>query len=177
MSKSWKNKENQRLSDGRYVYYRWDDELKREVPVFLTSGSDGVTEEILLVMTDLDHEEELQERYEEENRDYETENQKQKVSAGDEEATDPIESLADRRQDPFSLLDGTQEENALVEQLLVLMQKLTPQQIDLIYSLFGEQKYMADIAREQGKTRQAVNNQKNKIINRLKKLFEAAGVQ
>ena len=74
-------------------------------------------------------------------------------------------------------MDGTQEENALVEQLRLLMQKLTPQQIDLIYSLFGEQKRMADIAREQGKTRQAVNNQKNKIINKLKKLFEDAGVQ
>ena len=130
-----------------------------------------------MILQEMEHEENLQNRYESENRDYRTENQKQKRSAGDEEVTDPIEGLADRRQDPFSFLDGTQEENALVEQLRLLMQKLTPQQIDLIYSLFGEQKRMADIAREQGKTRQAVNNQKNKIINKLKKLFEDAGVQ
>lgn len=160
-----------------YTYYSWDETEKKEVPVIVTAGKDGVTEEHIMILQEMEHEENLQNRYESENRDYRTENQKQKRSAGDEEVTDPIEGLADRRQDPFSFLDGTQEENALVEQLRLLMQKLTPQQIDLIYSLFGEQKRMADIAREQGKTRQAVNNQKNKIINKLKKLFEDAGVQ
>ena len=52
------------------------------------------------------------------------------------------------------------------------VEQLTPQQIDLFYALFGEMRSMADIAREQGKTRQAVNNQKNKILNRIKKLLD-----
>ena len=167
------SRENQRLADGRYVYYRWDEEAQKEITIYLTAGKDEVSEEILLVLEDMDHEEDLQERYADENRDYATENQKLKFSTDSEETVgDPIENLATFATNPEYLLEHGDSENALVEKVRQAVEQLTPQQIDLFYALFGEMRSMADIAREQGKTRQAVNNQKNKILNRIKKLLD-----
>lgn len=156
-----------------YTYYRWDSDLKREVPVVITAGTkDGVTEEHILWLEEADHKEALQERYAEENRDYSTENQKVKYLRGDDGvADDPINELADNRTNPDHFLYEDVKENPQVQQLLELMEKLTPKQIDLIYAHFGERRYLADIAAEEGCTPQAVTNRKNKIINRLKKLF------
>ena len=61
------NRRNHLTSDGSYVYWHWDDELKREVPVYLTPGKDGVNQEWLIFLDEADHAEDLQDRYAEEN--------------------------------------------------------------------------------------------------------------
>lgn len=155
----------------KYTYYFWDEETKKEIPINITVGEDGVTEEHILWLEEFDHDEKLQERYTEENRDYATENKKVKFSRGDEDAVDPMEALSTNKTNQDFLLYEEEVVDPQVEQLLKLMEKLTPTQIDLIYAHYGEGCYMADIAREQGCSTQAINNRKNKIINRLKKLF------
>ncbi|MDD3882563.1 MAG: sigma factor-like helix-turn-helix DNA-binding protein, partial [Eubacteriales bacterium] len=66
--------------------------------------------------------------------------------------------------------------NPLVEQLLTLMEKLTPQQIDLIYDLFGSGRQLTEIANEEGVSTTAIHNRKSKIIARLRKLFAEQGI-
>lgn len=168
------SKKTKQVAETTYTYYRWDEELKKEVPVNITTGQDRVTEEYIILLNEMDHETALSERYEYENRDYGIENQKNKFDAvPDETVGDPIENLGTRKTDPSYFLEKDKEViNFKVEQLLMLMQELTPQQIDLIYSIYGESRFMADIAREEGKTVQAISNRKDKIINRLKKLFD-----
>lgn len=156
----------------KYTYYRWDAEVKKEVPITITVGEDGVTAEHIILIKECDHEEQLQERYVKENLDYATENKKEKFYRGDENAAeDPIDGLATNKTNPDFFLYEDEVVPPQVEQLLQLMEKLSPTQIDFIYAHYGEGRYMADIASEQGCTTQAVNNKKNKIINRLKKLF------
>jgi DNA-directed RNA polymerase specialized sigma24 family protein len=76
----------------------------------------------------------------------------------------------------FFLEQKSDEPNPLVEQLLTLMEKLTPQQIDLIYDLFGSQRQLTEIAKEEGKSVTAIHNRKSKIIARLRKLFAEQGI-
>lgn len=156
----------------KYTYYRWEAEIKKEIPITITIGEDGLTEEHILLIEELDHDEHLQERYAEENRDYATENKRVKFSHGDQGVSeDPINALGTNETNPDFLLYEAEVVDPQVEQLLQLMDKLTPSQVDFIYAHYGEGRYMADIAREQGCTTQAINNKKTKIINRLKKLF------
>jgi hypothetical protein len=56
------------------------------------------------------------------------------------------------------------------------MEKLTPQQIDLIYDLFGSQRQLTEIAAEEVKSVTAIYNRKSKIIARLRKLFAEQGI-
>lgn len=51
------------------------------------------------------------------------------------------------------------------------MEKLTPEQVDLVYVIYGEMQFGADVAREQGVSRQAINNRLKKIHTRLTKLM------
>ena len=65
------------------------------------------------------------------------------------------------------------EESLLLKKLETAMTQLTDGQRDLIYELYGFCKSMADIAREQEVSYEAVQNRRNKIFRRLKKLIEA----
>jgi len=53
------------------------------------------------------------------------------------------------------------------------MELLTEGQRDLIYELYGFCKSMADVAREQDVTYEAIQNRRSKIFRRLKKLIES----
>ena len=165
------SKKNQSIT---YTYWRWDEESKKNLPITITAGQDSVTEEYIIMLNDFDHAADLGDRYEQENRDYETENQKLKNKRDPENSTgDPIENLETSTTDPAYFLfdEKTDEPNPLVEQLLTLMEKLTPQQIDLIYDLFGSQRQLTEIAKEEGVSVTAIHNRKSKIIARLRKLF------
>lgn len=156
----------------KYTYYRWDEETKKEISIIINCGEDGVMEEHILCLEESDHDEQLQGRYEEENLDYTTENKKAKFSHGDEGVSeDPINALGTNKTNPDFFLYEDEVVDPQVEQLLQLMEKLSPTQIDLIYAHYGEGRYMAEIAREEGCSTQAINNRKNKIIIRLKKLL------
>jgi len=161
-----------------YTYWRWDEESKKTLPITMTAGQDSVTEEHIILLNELDHAADLGDRYEQENRDYSTENKKAKYESDpDDSIGDPIENLSTRKTDPAFFLDQKADEpNSLVEQLLTLMEKLTPQQIDLIYDLFGSQRQLTEIAQEEGKSVTAIHNRKSKIIARLRKLFAEQGI-
>ena len=51
------------------------------------------------------------------------------------------------------------------------MEKLTSEQVDLVYAIYGEMQFGADVAREQGVSHQAINNRLKKIHTRLAKLM------
>lgn len=156
----------------KYTYYRWDVETQKETPITVTVGEDGVTAEHIILLKEFDHAEQLQERYVKENLDYATENKKEKFYRGDENvAEDPIDGLATNKINPDFFLYEDEVVDPQVEQLLQLMEKLTPVQIDLIYDHYGARRYLADIAKDANSSPQAINNRKNKIITRLKKLF------
>jgi DNA-directed RNA polymerase specialized sigma24 family protein len=161
-----------------YTYWHWNEEAKKTLPITITAGQDSVTEEHIIMLNELDHAANLGDRYEQENRDYETENQKLKNESDPDDCIgDPIENLSTRKTDPaFFLEQASDEPNPLVEQLLILMEKLTPQQIDLIYDLFGSQRQLTEIAKEEGKSVTAIYNRKSKIIARLRKLFAEQGI-
>lgn len=131
-----------------YTYWRWNEEAKKTLPLTITAGQDGVTEEHIILLNDFDHAADLGERYERENRDFSTENKKAKYDSNPDDCIgDPIENIGTRKPDPASFYeDRANEPNPLVEQLLTLMEKLTPQQIDLIYDLFGSQRQLTEIA-------------------------------
>jgi len=170
-----KSKKNQSIN---YTYWRWDEESKKTLPITITAGQDGVTEEHIIMLNDFDHAAGLGDRYEQENRDYETENKKLENFRNPKECNgDPIEALITHKTDPaFILEQNADEPNPLVEQLLTLMEKLTPQQIDLIYDIFGSQRQLTEIAKEEVKSVTAIHNRKSKIIARLRKLFAEQGI-
>ena len=173
--KNRKAKQGNRIT---YTYWRWDEESKKNLPITIIAGQDSVTEEHIIMLNELDHAADLGDRYEQENRDYGTENKKSKLESDpDDSIGDPIENLGTRKTDPaFFLEQNSDGPNPLVEQLLTLMEKLTPQQIDLIYDLFGSQRQLTEIANEEGTSVTAIYNRKSKIIARLRKLFAEQGI-
>jgi hypothetical protein len=161
-----------------YTYWYWNEEAKKTLPITITAGQEGVTEEHIILLNDFDHAADLGDRYEQENRDYGTENKKTRYESDpDDSIGDPIENLSTRKTDPaFFLEQKADEPNPIVEQLLALMEKLTPQQIDLIYDHFGSGHQLTEIAKEEGVSVTAIHNRKSKIIARLRKLFPEQGL-
>jgi hypothetical protein len=161
-----------------YTYWRWNEEVKKTLPITITAGQDGVTEEHIILLNDFDHAADLGDRYEQENRDYETENKKLQHFRNPEKfSEDPINALITRKTDPsFIFEQDADEPKPLVEQLLTLMEKLTPQQINLIYDFFGSWRQLTEIAHEEDRSVAAISNRKSKIIARLRKLFAEQGI-
>ena len=85
-----------------------------------------------------------------------------------EHANNPLEMIPQRRQRTFQ---DALREDPRIAQLLVAMDKLTPEQVDLVYAVYGEMKFGADVARERVVSRQAINNRLKKIHTRLAKLM------
>lgn len=79
-----------------------------------------------------------------------------------------MDLIPQRRQRSFQ---DTLREDPRIGKLLLAMDKLTPEQVDLVYAIYGEIQFGADVAREQGVSRQAVNNRLKKIHARLAKLM------
>lgn len=76
--------------------------------------------------------------------------------------------IADESVDVVSIVEQ-QEKN---EVLYNALDKLLPQQLELIQKVFFEGKTMADIAREEGVSAKAIQNRINKIKTQLKKEIE-----
>ena len=159
--------QSQRLADGRYVYYPAQGE-----PIYITPGRD-VSEEIIIMLSQMDHDEELAARYDERHRDYGVSNIQAKVAdTNDSTDEDPIDTLPDPRGDILSILFPDEEPtSAMVEILAQVMTELTPQQVDFIYDRFGLQMTETDIAARDGVTKQAVFNRQKKLFSRIRKLF------
>jgi len=161
-----------------YTYTYWDEEIKDYVTITITPGQDGVTEEYIILLKEFDHEADLGDRYEKENRDFATENKKAKFSVSPEDYVgDPIENLGTCKTDPAFLVDyDPNETTPLVQQLLALMPELEPQQVDLIYAVYGARRQLTEIAKEQGVSVAAISNRLKKIHTRIKKLFAQKGI-
>ncbi|WKY49091.1 hypothetical protein Q5O24_07220 [Eubacteriaceae bacterium ES3] len=166
--------------DGRYAYVTWDDQKKHTVTHYLEIGIEGVTEELLVMLDEDDHQIDLQERYDAENTDFSFLNQQRLHNQSSEDCKiDPIDAIRDKKSDPFDLIfpqdDKTSE---LMPQLLEAMNKLTDAQRDLIYNHLGSMKQLEEILKDEiavtGKviSQQAMSNRWKKIITRLCKEFD-----
>lgn len=142
--------------------------------IIIRAGENGVTEEMIRILRESDNDMNLQERYQEENESYSYRNAVEhfeKVPNEDEDH--PLERIADGRADIMGILfPDRAEDSLLLQKLEKAMEQLTEGQQDLIYELYGFCKNMADIAREQDVTLTAIQNRRNKIFRRLKKLID-----
>ena len=152
-----------------YVYLIWDEEAqdyRREVCVV---GDGGISPELRTMLDEMDAEEE---RLLDADRHHVDKVFASKMDTyyadQNEHANNPLEMIPQRRQRTFQ---DALREDPRIAQLLVAMDKLTPEQVDLIYAVYGEMKFGADVARDQGVSRQAINNRLKKIHARLAKLM------
>jgi len=136
-------------------------------------GENGVTEEDIMMLRHYDHEEDLQDRYEEENLDYDYLNKVCAYERSGDLCDHPIERIPDERADIWKQLfpdpDTRKEKIASVRNA---MEKLSADQIDLIFDLYGLQRVILDLGREKGVTEAAIRNRRNKILKRMKKLLD-----
>ena len=178
-SQSMKNRNtHDNTNNFTYTYYAWNDELKREVPVTITAGKDGVTELDIQKLREMDHDFDLNERYADENRDYKTENSKRCNAdelSEDDKSIDPIENLGSSALDPGIMIDRTVCENPKIEQVRFLLNMLTPKQADFIYDTLGSDIAYIKIAKAEGVSPAAINHRKVKTYARFKKLAEEYG--
>lgn len=171
------------LTEDGYTYYRWDEELKKEVPVHIGLGEeytdpDGkvrtIDREILILLDSIDHAEDVEQDEHERHMDKVFSNKAdryERSGKSGEDVADPWDEIEDTKSDPFTLLfpeDAPMDEKVAV--ILEFMEGLTEAQRDLIYDHLGAWKYLEDVRREEeartGKkvTQQAVSNRWNKII-------------
>ncbi len=137
-------------------------------------GEDGVTEEMIVLLQESDREMALQERYQEENADYSIRNAIRRFETAPNNIIDhPLDWIADPKADIMKILfPDRAEDSLLLKKLESAIEQLTDNQRDLIYELYGFCKSMADVAREQDVTYEAIQNRRSKIFRRLKKLVE-----
>ena len=169
---------SKQLTNLTYSYTYWNEESKAYITIPITPGQDGVTEDHILFLQDLDHREALDNRYAKEHLGFDTENQKALCVKDPERfPDDPIENLGTSQTDPAYLLDqASNEPSAMVELVSQLMQELEPQQVDLIYEVYGACRQLTEIAKEQGVTTAAISRRISKIVARLRKLFAQRGI-
>lgn len=157
---------NYLTEDGKYIYEFWNAETGRYEKQILKQGENGVTEDLIIFLDECDHDEDLQERYKRENCISDVDFGKE-----DSENVSQVDILAYQKycQPNYS------QNFDILERLENFIRSLKPEQIDLIYSLFGEQRQMEEIAKDEGTTRQAIYNRRKKIFERVKKFFEQNG--
>ena len=155
--------------NGNYVYLVWDEETRtyrREVCVV---GDGGISPELRVMLDEMDVEEKRCLDADDHHLDKVFDGKKKDHDADKSGRTpNPMDLLPQCRQRTFQ---DALREDPRVGQLLIAMEKLTPDQVDLIYAIYGEMKFGADVAREQGVSRQAINNRLKKIHARLAKLM------
>ena len=138
------------------------------------AGENGVTEKDIILLHGSDHQADINDRYEDAQRDWKFQHaQAIFEQQGSLLEDSPMERISDPKQDIWKLL-FPEEEAADIQAVSAVqrsMEKLTPAQVDLIFDLYGLQKAIIDIANEENVTEAAIRNRRNKIIQRLKKLL------
>jgi len=135
--------------------------------------------EIFIMLDKDDHDTDLGDRYDDENADYTFQNKQTALDTEDEDfRDDPIDCIADKSADTFSLL--FQEEaptDPRIAEITEWIHSLPESQINLIYEHLGAMKFLEDIRREEelctakAITKQAMHNRWNKIIAKACKHF------
>ncbi|WP_019543607.1 hypothetical protein [Selenomonas bovis] len=165
-----------------YTYARWNEETHSYDTIVLTAGQDGVTEDIILLLDQMDHDSDLIDRYEEELRDPGFEKRRKAYESDPEDGDegDPWNQIEAPHADLTE--DAERREKPNAEKIRrVVEEDFTPEQQDLFFSHYGECKQLEQIRQEEavrtGKpvTPQAMNNRKNKMIRKVAK--KAFGVE
>lgn len=171
------------LTEDGYTYWRWNEDLKKEVPVHIGLGEeytdpDGtartIDREILIMVDSIDHDEDVEqdeyERYTDKVFSDRLARYERSGKSG-EDVPNPWDEIEDTKSDPVTLLfpeNASMDEK--VQKILEFMEGLTEAQRDLVYEHLGAWKYLEGIRREEetrtGKavSQQAVSNRWNKII-------------
>ena len=146
----------------------------------LEVGKD-LSKEWTIFLDESDHDMDLQDRYESEQRDplFDTKLSSYKADPDNEDAIDPWDELADKRSNPENILfSEPEQENPQVAQVRrIINEGCTEAQQELFYSHFGEGTQLEEIRQTEveqtGKlpTAQAMTNRKNKIIDKVAKSF------
>lgn len=168
-------------ADGKYYCYEhWDYDAERVVTQRLEVGKD-LSLELTLVLDEIDHEHDLNDRYESELHDplFDAKVNSYNADPDNEDAVDPFDTLADKSGSPYDVLFAEPEpENPQVAQVRrVIDEECTEAQQDFFFEHFGkvtqlEKMRQTEVA-ETGKlpSSQAMTNRKNKIIDKVAKFL------
>lgn len=180
-SKYDKNRSCYMTEDGSYVYEIVDIDTGAVRKERITPEDEN-TAELVIWLDEDDHQQDLRRRYDEENLDWEMENKRarfEKSTTEDEFDEDPFSQITSTMSIPgASLFNGEEAEDPRIVKLREFMKELTDDQVNLIYDLFGNLKTLREIAEESVKpdgthsTEQAIYGREQKILKRLRKMFE-----
>lgn len=167
--------------DGSYVYEIVDIDTGAVRKERITPEDEN-TAELVIWLDEDDHQQDLRRRYDEENLDWEMENERARFEKGtteDEFDEDPFSQIKSTISiSGASLFNGEEAEDPRIVKLREFMKELTDDQINLIYDLFGNLKTLREIAEESVKpdgthpTEQAIYGREQKILKRLRKMFD-----
>ncbi len=180
-SKYNKNRSCYMAESGAYIYEVIDIDTGAVIKERFVPESDEAAEVVIWLDED-DHQQDLSRRYDEENLDWGMENKRvrfERDTTEEEFDEDPLYQLNSNMCIPgASLFDEEETEDPRILKLREFMKELTDDQINLIYDLFGNLKTLREIAEESVKpdgthpTEQAIYGREQKIIKRLRKMFE-----
>lgn len=170
-----------------YYYERWNEDYGRYEKIPLTVGLDGITEEIILLLDSMDREEDLGNRYENENKDplFEVRRERYESELSDEDAVDPWDTVFSVSDDPAEIIFAEEEKvNPDIDRVRrVIDTKCNERQQDLFFAHFGEGRQLEEIRKEEvaatgeEKKLQAVHKAKNKIIRKVADEFGVVPVK
>jgi len=140
-------------------------------PYLLTPGKDGITQEIITVLRDSYHAEELNDRYEDELQDGKFKFLKAlRDSNPDVYPNDPMDNLTDYSTSPEQVLFSEELPPSIRDRVYSLIPFLIPSQQELYWQLC-EGRQLVDIAHEEGTTDNAIRSRRRKMFERIKALY------
>lgn len=164
-----------------YYYERLNPDNGRYERISLTVGQEGITEEIILLLDSMDHDEDLGNRYENENKDplFEAKRNCYEADPEGEHAADPWEAVSWPGDDPVNILFAEEvEENPDIARVREIIDtKCNERQQNLFFSHFGEGKQLEQIRKEEvaasgrEKSSQAILNVKNDLLHKVAVVF------
>ena len=171
-------------SDGKYYCYEFEDlQTGQKITQKLEVGKD-LSLELTIMLDEIDHDSDLQDRYESELRDplFEAKVNSYKADPNDEDAIDPWDTISAKGSNPEdSICSEPEPENPLATQVRrVIDEDCTEAQQDFFFEHFGMETQLEQMRQaEAGATgklpsSQAMTNRKNKIVDKAAK---ALGVE
>ena len=175
------NRPNYLSADGKYYCYSyWSLEAKRFITQKLEVGKD-LSIELTITLDMLDHDIDLQERYESELRDslFDTKVNNYESNPNDKDAIDPWDLIADKNGSLEDVLfaDSKPENPQLAQVRHIIDAECTESQRNFFFKHFGEGLQLEEIRQAEAKetgflpSSAAMTNRKNKLINKVAKSF------
>ena len=173
------SRENYLSEDGKfYCYLKWDGKKKKVVPARFEVGKD-LPLELTVVLDELDYEEDLNERYENELKDprFERKLKTFEDNLDSDEALDPWDTVADKVKSPEEEFFSEPEpmNPRATEVRFIIDEECTESQKNFVFDHFGMNRQLEEMRQEEisktGKpiSKQAFTNRKNKILDKVAK--------